>query len=139
MAQLPIALAIEPRLLPYAEANGFRMDPKVHEHLLSFANFSLCTNQYRDFVFRKMFEKQALNSGDRTDDIIRNVRELKRLDPRYLSIHTERDIIFMCGLQRMFLSRTVAAEICMEAKSNESAYRALKALDRSGELLFKLG
>jgi hypothetical protein len=30
MAQLPIALAIEPRLLPYAEANGFRMDPKVH-------------------------------------------------------------------------------------------------------------
>lgn len=26
----------------------------------------------------------------------------------------------------------------MEAKSNESAYRALKALDRSGELLFKL-
>ncbi|KAF8555227.1 hypothetical protein OG21DRAFT_928362 [Imleria badia] len=104
MAQLPIALAIEPRLLPFAEANGFRMDPK-----------------YRDFVFRKMFEKQALNGGDRTDDIVRNVRELKRLDPR------------------MFLSRTVAAEICMEAKSNESAYRALKALDRSGELLFKLG
>ncbi|KAG9315906.1 hypothetical protein JVU11DRAFT_3556 [Chiua virens] len=104
MAQLPIALAIEPRLLPFAEANGFRMDPK-----------------YRDFVFRKMFEKQALNSGDRTDEIVRNVRELKRLDPR------------------MFLSRTVAAEICMEAKSNESAYRALKSLDRSGELLFKLG
>ncbi|KAF9242591.1 hypothetical protein BU15DRAFT_86781 [Melanogaster broomeanus] len=103
MAQLPIALAIEPRLLPYAETNGFRMDPK-----------------YRDFVFRKMFEKQALNSADRTDDIIRNVRELKRLDPR------------------MFLSRTVAAEICMEAKSNECAYRALKSLDRSGELLFKL-
>ncbi|KAF9220958.1 hypothetical protein BS17DRAFT_786268 [Gyrodon lividus] len=103
MAQLPIALAIEPKLLPYAEANGFRMDPK-----------------YRDFVFRKMFEKQALNSVDRTDDIIRNVRELKRLDPR------------------MFLSRTVAAEICMEAKSNESAYRALKSLDRPGELLFKL-
>ncbi|KAN0087454.1 hypothetical protein V8E55_006075 [Tylopilus felleus] len=104
MAQLPIALAIEPRLLPFAEVNGFRMDPK-----------------YRDFVFRKMFEKQALNGGDRTDDIVRNVRELKRLDPR------------------MFLSRTVAAEICMEAKSNESAYRALRALDRSGELLFKLG
>lgn len=45
----------------------------------------------------------------------------------------------MHALDRMFLSRTVAAEICMEAKSNESAYRALKALDRSGELLFKLG
>lgn len=31
MAQLPIALAIEPRLLPFAEANGFRMDPKVSQ------------------------------------------------------------------------------------------------------------
>lgn len=86
-----------------------------------------------------MFEKQALNGGDRTDDIVRNVRELKRLDPRWLSIHSPQIMMFMCGLDRMFLSRTVAAEICMEAKSNESAYRALKALDRSGELLFKLG
>ena len=41
MAQLPIALAIEPRLLPHAEANGFRMDPKVHDHLFQFINFSL--------------------------------------------------------------------------------------------------
>ncbi|KAG6336050.1 hypothetical protein ID866_3023 [Astraeus odoratus] len=103
MVQLPIALAVEPRLLPYAEANGFRMDTK-----------------YRDFIFRKMFEKQALNSVDRTDEIVRNVRELKRLDAR------------------MFLSRTVAAEVCMEAKSNESAYRALKTLDRAGDLLFPL-
>jgi hypothetical protein len=38
----------------------------------------------------------------------------------------------------MFLSRTVAAEICMESKSNESAYRALKTLDRAKELLFDL-
>lgn len=38
----------------------------------------------------------------------------------------------------MFLSRTVAAEICMESKSNESAYRALKILDRTKELLFDL-
>ncbi|KAH7921919.1 hypothetical protein BV22DRAFT_1131886 [Leucogyrophana mollusca] len=103
MAQFPLALAIEPRLLPFAEANGFHMDTK-----------------YRDFVFRKMFEKLAVNGNDRTEDIVRNVRELRRLDPR------------------MFLSRTVAAEICMEAKSNESAYGALKALDRSGELLFEL-
>ncbi|KAG0694532.1 hypothetical protein DFH29DRAFT_985243 [Suillus ampliporus] len=103
MVQLPIALAIEPRLLPYAEANGFHMDTK-----------------YRDFVFRKMFEKMALNNGERSDDILRNVRELRRLDTR------------------MFLSRTVAAEICMESKSNESAYRALKTLDRNKELLFDL-
>ena len=29
MAQFPLALAIEPRLLPYAVANGFHMDYKV--------------------------------------------------------------------------------------------------------------
>lgn len=103
MCQLPTALAFEPRLLPYAEANGFRMETK-----------------YRDFVFRKMFEKPPLNTADRSEEIVCRVRELKRLDPR------------------MFVSRTVAAEVCMEAKHNESAYRALKILDRSGDLLFPL-
>jgi hypothetical protein len=29
MAQFPLALAIEPRLLPYARDNGFQMDSKV--------------------------------------------------------------------------------------------------------------
>jgi hypothetical protein len=38
----------------------------------------------------------------------------------------------------MFLSRTVAAEVCMEAKLNELGYAALKKLDQSGELLFEL-
>jgi len=38
----------------------------------------------------------------------------------------------------MFLSRTVAAEVCMEAKTNEHAYAALKKLDQSGDLLFEL-
>jgi len=38
----------------------------------------------------------------------------------------------------MFLSRTVVAEVCMEAKSNELAYAALKKLDQSGNLLFEL-
>lgn len=38
----------------------------------------------------------------------------------------------------MFLSRTVAAEICMEAKTNEIAYAALKKLGQSGDLLFEL-
>ncbi|KAI6151368.1 hypothetical protein EDD17DRAFT_1780239 [Pisolithus thermaeus] len=103
MSQLPTALAFEPRLLPYAEANGFRMETK-----------------YRNFVFRKMFEKPPLNTADRSEEIVCRVRELKRLDPR------------------MFVSRTVAAEVCMEAKLNESAYRALKILDRSGDLLFPL-
>lgn len=38
----------------------------------------------------------------------------------------------------MFLSRTVAAEICMEAKTNEAAYTALKRLDKEGVLKFEL-
>ncbi|KZT25395.1 hypothetical protein NEOLEDRAFT_1156310 [Neolentinus lepideus HHB14362 ss-1] len=103
MVSFPLALAIEPRLLPYAKANGFHMDSK-----------------YRDFVFRKMFERPSLTSENRTDEIVRNVRELCRLDPK------------------MFLTRTVAAEICMEAKANEGAYTALKQLDKSGNLLFEI-
>ncbi|KAF9077828.1 hypothetical protein BDP27DRAFT_1379534 [Rhodocollybia butyracea] len=103
MAQFPLALAVEPRLLPYAVDNGFCMDEK-----------------YRDFVFRKMFES-TLTASDRTaDTIVLNVRELCRLDPL------------------MFLSRTVAAEICMEAKSNEVGYNALKLLAKSDALRFDL-
>ncbi|KAH8104584.1 hypothetical protein BXZ70DRAFT_596840 [Cristinia sonorae] len=103
MASFPLVLAIEPRLLPYARVNGFFMDRK-----------------YRDFVFRKMFEKPVVNSEGRRNEIAANVRELSRLD------------------RHMFLSRTVAAEICMEAKSNEPAYEALKILDKEGLLRFSL-
>ncbi|KAF5369469.1 hypothetical protein D9758_002713 [Tetrapyrgos nigripes] len=103
MAQFPLALSIEPRLLPYAVANGFTMD-----------------NKYRDFVFRKMFENNPSATDRTANDIVENVKELCRLDAS------------------MFLSRTVAAEICMEAKSNEIGYSALKLLDRSGLLLFHL-
>ncbi|KAI0754973.1 hypothetical protein C8Q80DRAFT_401725 [Daedaleopsis nitida] len=103
MAQFPLVLAIEPRLLPYARSNGFHMDRK-----------------YRNFVFRRMFEKPAIMFDARTDEIVQNVRELSRLDPD------------------MFLSRTVAAEICMEAKTNEPAYAALKRLDKDGILRFEL-
>jgi hypothetical protein len=39
--------------------------------------------QYRDFVFRKMFEQPAMPSETRADEIVRNVRELSRLDPMY--------------------------------------------------------
>ncbi|KAF8895518.1 hypothetical protein BD779DRAFT_1499942 [Infundibulicybe gibba] len=102
MAQFPLALAIEPRLLPYAVANGFHMDSK-----------------YRDFVFRKMFERPTL-SETRPDDVAQNVRELCRLD------------------STMFVSRTVAAEVCMEAKLNDTGYSALKLLDKSGHLRFEL-
>ncbi|KAI0761934.1 hypothetical protein BD413DRAFT_616676 [Trametes elegans] len=103
MAQFPLVLAIEPRLLPYARLNGFNMDRKD-----------------RNFVFRRMFEKPAIMFESRADEIVQNVRELSRLDPD------------------MFLSRTVAAEICMEAKTNEAAYTALKRLDKEGVLRFEL-
>ncbi|GBE84947.1 hypothetical protein SCP_0701290 [Sparassis crispa] len=103
MAQFPLVLAIEPRLLTYARTNGFYMDRK-----------------YRNFVFRKMFEKPAVAYEGRADEIIQNVRELSRLDPA------------------MFLSRTVAAEICMEAGTNDQAYAALKRLDKERELKYDL-
>lgn len=38
----------------------------------------------------------------------------------------------------MFLSRTVAAEVCMECRTNEAAYLALKILDEAGNLLYSL-
>ncbi|KAJ7505323.1 hypothetical protein B0H11DRAFT_415511 [Mycena galericulata] len=103
MVQFPLALAIEPRLLPYAVANGFHMDAK-----------------YRDFVFRKMFERTAAPVSEHAEEIVANVRELCRLDPD------------------MFVTRTVAAEVCLEPKTNEAAYRALKQLDRTGDLPFAL-
>ncbi|KAK7056770.1 hypothetical protein VNI00_002487 [Paramarasmius palmivorus] len=102
MAHFPLALAIEPRLLPYAVANGFYMDRK-----------------YRDFVFRKMFEN-ASASDRKAEDIVQNVIELCRLD------------------STMFLSRTVAAEVCVEARANEVGFSALKRLNAGGHLLFDL-
>jgi 2-C-methyl-D-erythritol 4-phosphate cytidylyltransferase len=75
--------------------------------------------------------------GDtRTDEIIHNVRELNKLDPT--CVFTIDACTCAEGIARMFLSRTVAAEVCMEAKTNESAYTALKKLDQQGELLFDL-
>ncbi|PBK74864.1 hypothetical protein ARMSODRAFT_950920 [Armillaria solidipes] len=100
MAQFPLALALEPRLLPYAVSNGFFMDSK-----------------YRNFIFRKMFEKVSERS---VDDVVNNVKELCRLDPT------------------MYVSRTVAAEVCMEAKYNAHGYAALKQLNKLGNLLFDL-
>ena len=35
MHQFPLALSIEPRLLPLAVVNGFRMDSKVYIHAYS--------------------------------------------------------------------------------------------------------
>ncbi|KAH9065316.1 hypothetical protein EDB87DRAFT_1595164 [Lactarius vividus] len=100
MAQFPLALSIEPRLLPLAIANGFRMD-----------------NRYRNFVFRRIFERKDEHS---IKDVLFNVRELCRLDTS------------------MFVSRTVAAEVLMEAEANGTAYAVLRALDQEGGLRFSL-
>ncbi|EJD50759.1 hypothetical protein AURDEDRAFT_182144, partial [Auricularia subglabra TFB-10046 SS5] len=102
--QLPLALALEPRLLPLAVANGFGMDSK-----------------YRDFIFRKIFEKPYSDRQARAQEIADKVRELTQLD------------------SNMFLTRTVAAEVCMEACTNPEAYRALKKLNQSEDLRFDLG
>ena len=92
MANFPLALSIEPSLLPYARANGFHMDHKACRvflielsrlFVLTLRSLSvLCVEQYRDFVFRKMFEKPAIAFEARADEIVRNVQELTRLDPR---------------------------------------------------------
>ncbi|KAA1477536.1 hypothetical protein DENSPDRAFT_844699 [Dentipellis sp. KUC8613] len=103
MAQFPLALAVEPRLLPPAVGNGFRMD-----------------SRYRDFVFRRMFEKSNGAAQRSADEINHNICELCRLE------------------STMFVSRTVAAEVCMEAHVNEVAYSALKSLNRKGVLRFDL-
>lgn len=47
-------------------------------------------------------------------------------------------VLLISDVARMFLSRTVAAEICMEAKVNEQGYNALKRLDKEGFLRFEL-
>lgn len=82
-----------------------------------------------------MFESSTLS--DRTvETIADNVRELCRLDPSYVLVFLRSGMkLIYC---RMFLSRTVAGEICMEARHNEVGYSALKLLANSGDLLFEL-
>ncbi|KZV83443.1 hypothetical protein EXIGLDRAFT_683841 [Exidia glandulosa HHB12029] len=101
--QMPLAIALEPRLLPLARRNGLGMDSK-----------------YRDFILRKVFEKPSTERDQRAQEIVDKVRALTELD------------------DSMFVKRTVAAEVCMEACSNEPAYSALKKLDRRDELRFNL-
>ena len=87
MAQFPLVLAIEPRLLPLARQNGFNMDRKVSRGLCSFVGWLMTSlSQYRNFVFRRMFEKPAIMFESRADEIVQNVRELSRLDPEYESV-----------------------------------------------------
>lgn len=87
MAQFPLALSIEPRLLPLAIANGFRMDSRVR--MVHFLVVDLTPNedmliQYREFVFRRIF----VRTEDRgVEDVLLNVRELCRLDPSYAPSH----------------------------------------------------
>lgn len=38
----------------------------------------------------------------------------------------------------MFVTRTVAAEVCMESHINDTGYDALKILDKEGVLRFNL-
>jgi hypothetical protein len=84
-----------------------------------------------------MFERPILPGDIQVEDIVNNVRELCKLDPVYFSLpfYLQEAYDFFC---RMFVSRTIAAEVCMEAKSNEVGYNALKELDKSGHLRFEL-
>ena len=88
MANFPLVLAIAPGLLSYASANGFTMDHKVRAHCKRRTPHipTACRAQYRDFVFRKMFEKPAISFEGRADEIVRNVKELSRLDHRCVTV-----------------------------------------------------
>jgi len=85
-----------------------------------------------------MFERPSLPGDIRTDDIVNNVRELCELDPAYFFYLFFARVCLNESFYRMFVSRTIAGEVCMEAKSNEVGYNALKRLDKSGDLRFEL-
>ena len=85
-----------------------------------------------------MFERPALPGDIHADDIVNNVRELCKLDPAYFFSFPFAKCMSDNFFGRMFVSRTIAAEVCMEAKSNEVGYNALKELDKSGDLRFEL-
>ena len=91
--------------------------------------------QYRDFVFRRIF---ARNQEHGMDDVLLNVRELCRLNTSYAPVVPPPFLSLTRNFRRMFVSRTVAAEVLMEAESNRAGYAALKGLDREGELRFSL-
>ena len=58
------------------------MDSKVSSSFHLPRPFSDLSPQYRDFIFRKMFEKPAFPSDNHAEEIVRHVRELTQLDPR---------------------------------------------------------
>ena len=86
MAQFPLVLSIEPSLLPLAQANGFELSGKVLSYLIEVACAGSNTSQYRDFVFRKMFEKRiesTQSTVNHADDIADHVRDLCKLHSSY--------------------------------------------------------
>jgi hypothetical protein len=84
-----------------------------------------------------MFEKTSAPAAAHTEQIVANVRELCRLDPACV-FSAESSLIRSLYARSMFVTRTVAAEALLEAKTNEAAYSALKQLDRAGDLPFSL-
>jgi hypothetical protein len=83
MAQFPLALSIEPRLLSLAVANGFRMDSRVRMDCFLVVDLMPDEEtlvQYRDFVFRRIFMRTEEHG---VEDVLLNVRELCRLDASY--------------------------------------------------------
>jgi hypothetical protein len=87
MAQFPLALSFEPRLLPLAIANGFRMDSRVRIYHLLVVDPTpdeVVLVQYRDFVFRRIFVRSEEHG---VEDVLLHVRELCRLDASYAPLH----------------------------------------------------
>ena len=120
MAQFPLVLAIEPRLLPLARQNGFNMDRKVSRGLCSFVGWLMTSlSQYRNFVFRRMFEKPAIMFESRADEIVQNVRELSRLDPEYEPVSSRRSVLYVAMAHVHFVS---AGAVCSLAEPSRRRF-----------------
>jgi hypothetical protein len=61
MAQFPLALSIEPRLLPLAIANGFRMDNRVRIYCSSTTDppFNRCWSSTAILCFAESFSART--------------------------------------------------------------------------------
>jgi hypothetical protein len=106
MAQFPLALSIEPRLLPMAIANGFRMDGRVRIYNFFVVRLTLNEEmlvQYRDFVFRRIFVRTEEHG---VEDVLLNVRELCRLDASYAPLHR-----LFCWLAQLSVGCSSAAPL----------------------------
>jgi hypothetical protein len=117
-------VSMEPRLLPLARRNGFGM-----------------LEDFREVVLRKIFyasmRSEPASACDEANKLAKLVLEITELDPEVL--------VLLCTLADLhststfrFLSRNLAADICMERLRRPHGYAALKIINKKNGLRFDL-